>query len=109
MKLEVANELLHGLRERKIILQRHVDQITKVNEAGEKVSVLLEILQRRDDTMFNDFCEILKFDGQLHVVKILLEEGVKQRCELIRYETMDHVVNRFCAFRLIKYLIFTPQ
>jgi Caspase recruitment domain len=77
-KLEVSDELLRKLMDKEIILPRHVSDIENARDEA-KVGKLLEILQRRDDSLVGDFCKILESDGQRHVKAIILQEEENSR------------------------------
>lgn len=69
--LEVTLELLRRLKDKKIILQSHVNRINNIPDNGAKVDVLLEILQRRPDSMFPEFCAALEAEDQPAIAKSL--------------------------------------
>jgi hypothetical protein len=66
--LDVSAELLRELRNKGIITAEHNSQIQQVADKSGKVDKLIEILERRPDEDFPEFCKILVERYQEHVV-----------------------------------------
>jgi hypothetical protein len=73
-KLEVSSRLLNKLKDKGIVTEEHVEEIGNVLSSAKKVTMLLRVLERRDDASFPDFCEILKAVEQQHVVAKICPE-----------------------------------
>ena len=83
-KLEVSNDMLRSLEDKEIITSRHACVIKKIMVESDKVNQLLDVLGRRDDTLFDLFCDVFKKHGQQHVVAILTTKTPsKELCQII--------------------------
>jgi hypothetical protein len=73
-KLQVSDQLLDKLRENRILLTHHTENLKQTSDA-EKVEKLLDTLRRRDDAMFASFCRVLVEMQQKPAVKVLLQRS----------------------------------
>ena len=76
---------------------------------NEKVVKLLDILERRPDTLLPQFCEALKASGQSHVVKILMKKGLNAHAAIIilsQHENRDILCGMYlCLHQIINVYI----
>lgn len=70
-KLDVTDKLLRKLIDKRIIEDEHFSDIKEVKAKSRRVDKLLEALERRDDSLFSKFCDVLTEEGQGHVAKEL--------------------------------------
>ena len=83
--LNATDSLLNKLHDKKIIRDEHVVQIKIINSIDTygRADRLRSELEYIDDSLFIAFCRILKDDGQLNVLRIILPEGTDLRAKLI--------------------------
>lgn len=94
-KLEVSEILVNHLLERSIILPHHFENIQNAGSDRDKVDCLLNILERRDDALFSQFCEVLEKEeiGQRHVAE-RLRSGSAQSSAVNCQETFEYKFSR---------------
>lgn len=74
-RMDVSDDLLRMLKDKKIIEASHAEQIQREYYNPVRVDALIKILKRRPDTDIPAFCDILSSTNQMHVIKILWPEG----------------------------------
>ena len=70
-KLDMTDSLLRRMKTRGVILQSHITKIKTGLDNGAQVDILLEILERRPDSLFETFCDVLNEEERDDIVEIL--------------------------------------
>jgi hypothetical protein len=78
-KLEVTDVLLRELKDNELIFNEHVETINATVSKSKKVDELLRVLERRDDSALEVFCNILDNQGQQHVAKEIRSNANRKR------------------------------
>lgn len=74
-ELLVDKHLIDLLWTKAIITRRHYEALQRAGSPQDRVEMLLFIIQRRNDTLFRLFCDVLRENGQGHVESLILSNA----------------------------------
>jgi hypothetical protein len=78
-KINVNDALLFKLHDYSVLTYSQVRECKAQSSPEERVFTLLELLEKRDDSLFEDFLRALNETNQSHVVEFLKKENKKAR------------------------------
>ena len=71
----IATDVIIILQERRVLTPIEADRIRQVRLFHRQNEVLLDCLDRKPDSAFDEFCGALLESGQLHLARQLMERG----------------------------------